>query len=66
MNSINQNQPEKNREDLQGGNAVGKIKELVKLAENCFFCTSLTRGQASAARPMNVRQIDAAPPSPSP
>lgn len=58
MNSINQNQPEKNREDLQGAAAVRKIAELVKLAENCFFCTSLTRGSESSSRPMNVRQID--------
>lgn len=58
MNSINQNQPEKNREDLHGPDAVRKIKELVKLAENCFFCTALASGADSSARPMNVRQVD--------
>lgn len=58
MNSINQNQPEKNREDLSGKDAVRKIKDLVALAENCFFCTSLASGAASSARPMNVRQVD--------
>ena len=54
----NQNQPEKNREDLQGPQAVRKITELVKLAENCFFCSALAGGPASSARPMNVRQVD--------
>lgn len=58
MNSINQNQPEKNHENLQGPEAVRKIQELVKLAENCFFCTSLACGSASSARPMNVRKVD--------
>ena len=58
MNSINQNQPEMNYQDLQGPEAVRKIQELVKLAENCFFCSSLASGSASSARPMNVRQVD--------
>ena len=40
MNSINQNQPEKNREDLRARDAVEKIRELVKKAQNCFFCTN--------------------------
>ena len=40
MNSINENQPEKNREDLRGRDAVEKIRELVGKAKTCFFCTS--------------------------
>ena len=39
MDSINRNQPEENREDLRGPTAVEKIKEIVKKAKNCFFCT---------------------------
>ena len=57
MNSINQNQPEKNHEDLRGGDAVAKIKQLVKKAETCFFCTNVPGG-GNAARPMNVRLVD--------
>jgi hypothetical protein len=34
MNSINQNQPEKNREDLRGAEAIDKIKELVDKADS--------------------------------
>lgn len=37
MNSINQNQPEENRADLNGAEAIAKIKELVEKAETCFF-----------------------------
>lgn len=54
MNSINREQPEKNHENLRGATAIDKIREIVKKAENCFFCTSGT----THARPMNVRDID--------
>jgi general stress protein 26 len=57
MNSINRNQPEQNREDVRGTEAVEKIRELVKRAKNCFFCTIAGAGSAGA-RPMNVRQVD--------
>ena len=36
MDSINRNQPEKNREHLYGRDAIEKIKQLVDKAENCF------------------------------
>jgi general stress protein 26 len=58
MDSINRNQPEHNRENLQAQAAVDKIKEIVDKAENCFLCTSLPMEGATAARPMNVRQVD--------
>jgi general stress protein 26 len=58
MDSINCNQPEQNREHLQGQKAIDKIKEIVKQAENCFFCTTSAQGGAPATRPMNVRQTD--------
>ena len=54
MNSINRNQPEENRADLRGPEAIDKLKELVGKAENCFFCT----GGLHGARPMNVRLVD--------
>ncbi|HEX5836939.1 MAG TPA: pyridoxamine 5'-phosphate oxidase family protein, partial [Anaerolineales bacterium] len=58
MNSIDRNQPEDNREDLQGPDAVEKIKEMVKQAENCFFCSAVAVGESNGDRPMNVRQVD--------
>jgi len=58
MDSINRNQPEHNRQDLRHHDAVAKIKELVKQAETCFFCTSVADGESSAARPMSVQQVD--------
>ena len=56
MDSINKNQPEKNTRDLRGTEAIRKINEIVKQAENCFFCTTADGKQS--ARPMNVRQVD--------
>lgn len=56
MNSIHQNQPEHNREDLQGEEAIRKLRELIGRAQNCFFCTGGVGG--SSTRPMNVRQVD--------
>ncbi|MES2523393.1 MAG: pyridoxamine 5'-phosphate oxidase family protein [Gemmatimonadota bacterium] len=58
MDSINQQQPEDNRDDLVGDAAVKKIRELVKEAQTCFFCTAIPSGESSAARPMNVREVD--------
>ena len=58
MDSINRNQPEENREDLSARDAVKKIKEVVDKAQTCFFCTAVSTGESSAARPMNVRQVD--------
>jgi general stress protein 26 len=58
MNSINRNQLEDNREDLQGQEAIKKIKEMVEQAENCFFCSAVATGESNGDRPMNVRQVD--------
>ena len=64
MDSINRNQPEKNREDLRGPDAVAQIRAVVKQSANCFFCTtgpghgSDTGPCATDARPMNVRRVD--------
>lgn len=56
MDSINRNQPEHNRENLHGAEAVKKMQELIHVAQTGFFCTKVSTGQA--ARPMNVRQTD--------
>jgi len=58
MDSINEQQPEQNRKDLVGPEALTKIRELVKKAETCFFCTAISQGKAVATRPMAVQQVD--------
>lgn len=58
MDSINRNQPEENRENLAGEQAVAKIAELVKKAESCFFCTTVTAHDSVGARPMAVQEVD--------
>src|SRR5215208_2154616 len=58
MNSIDRNQREDNYEDLQGQEAVSKIKEMVEQAENCFFCSAVATGESNGDRPMNVREVD--------
>lgn len=58
MDSINSNQPEHNRENLYGAEAIGKIQEIADKAKSCFFCTSMTTEGSSGARPMSVQQVD--------
>ena len=58
MDSINQQQPEDNFEDLQGEAAQKKIRELNKKASSCFFCTALEGGRPFATRPMSVQELD--------
>jgi general stress protein 26 len=58
MDSINQNQPEKNKENLNSEEAIQKIKELVDNAKSCFFCTTPIANESTGARPMNVRKVD--------
>ena len=58
MDSINQNQPEENRADLNAQEAIAKIKELVEKAQTCFFCTKVSSGESSGARALSVQQVD--------
>ena len=58
MDSINRQQPETNHADLDGPEAIAKIKELVGRAQTCFFCTAEPVDGSSAARPMSVQQVD--------
>ena len=58
MDSINQNQPEDNREDLRGKDDVERIREMVDNAETCFFCTAVSHGSSGATRPMAVQKVD--------
>jgi general stress protein 26 len=58
MDSINQQQPEKNHEDLQGKEAGRKIKALAESAKTCFFCTALNTGGPEKTRPMSPQKIE--------
>lgn len=58
MNSINQNQPEDNFENLSGAEAVTKLKALAEDAKTCFFTTNIKTGLPSSARPMTVQEVD--------
>jgi general stress protein 26 len=58
MDSINQQQPEENRKDLQGGAAIKKMKELTDKAKTCFFATAAANGVPMTVRPMSVQQVD--------
>lgn len=58
MDSINKNQPEENRADLNDAAAIAKIRELADKAKSCFFCTAVATGDSGGSRPMSVQQID--------
>ena len=58
MDSINKQQAEDNYEDLQGREAIRKIKELTDKASTCFFCTNIRMGKPFATRPMSVQKFD--------
>ena len=58
MDSINKQQPEDNFEDLQGADAIKKIKELAEKAGTCFFCTHIETGKPFVTRPMAVQKVD--------
>lgn len=57
MNSINKNQQEENRKDLNGTAAAKKIKELAE-KKTCFFGTGITTGKEVTVRPMAVQKVD--------
>ena len=58
MNSINEQQPEDNHEDLSGEKAIQKIKTLTEKAGTCFFCTHIKDGVPFETRPMAVQTVD--------
>jgi len=41
MNSINEQQPEDNLENLYGKEAINKVRELTDKASTCFFAQTL-------------------------
>jgi general stress protein 26 len=58
MDSINREQPEPHRQDLEGSAAVARVRETVKKTESCFFCTDVGTGGPEVARPMSVQAVD--------
>lgn len=58
MDSINRNQPEDNRENLNQSEALEKIKALIEQNDTCFFCTAAETGPSSGVRPMSIQQVD--------
>src|ERR1700759_2865172 len=58
MNSINQEQPEDNFKNLNGEEAIAKLKDLAEDAKTCFFCSNIKTGLPVSARPMTVQQVD--------
>lgn len=57
MDSINQNQPENNHQDLDQAAAIAKVRELVEKSGSCFFCTEETSDSSHGVRPMSVRKV---------
>lgn len=58
MDSMDRNRVEDSREDLQGQEAVEKIKEMVDQTQTCFFCSAVVSGESNGDRPMSVMQVD--------
>jgi len=58
MDSINRNQPEANRRDLSGRDAIKRVKDMVDDVDTCFFCTAGATGSTNGVRPMSVRDTD--------
>jgi general stress protein 26 len=58
MDSIDRNRLEEHLENLQGQEAVKKIKEMVDQTQTCFFCSAVVTGESNGDRPMSVMQVD--------
>ncbi|GAB3234164.1 pyridoxamine 5'-phosphate oxidase family protein [Algoriphagus aestuariicola] len=60
MNSIDQQSPENHKKDLQGKEAVEKIRSLIDKAGSCFFVTQANFNASHRSRPMAVQKTDEA------
>jgi general stress protein 26 len=58
MDSINQQQPEQNHQDLHTGDAIKKMQELAGKTNTCFFSTRLRSSEVPTTRPMAVQEVD--------
>lgn len=48
----------KMEENLNGKDALSKIREIVDEAKTCFFCTAIRTGLPMSVRPMTVLEVD--------
>jgi general stress protein 26 len=58
MDSINAQQPEENIKNMEGTEAMLKLKELAEKAESCFLCSGIKTGLPFNTRPMSPQKID--------
>ncbi|MFG6412277.1 pyridoxamine 5'-phosphate oxidase family protein [Roseateles sp. DC23W] len=58
MDSINREQPENNRADLTGADALERVRQTIKKNQTCFFCTGVSTGGSHANRPMGALEVD--------
>lgn len=58
-NSIDRNTEDGKIQDLQGAQAVERIRSVVKETQTCFFCTRVGGGASDGVRPMSVQRVDA-------
>jgi general stress protein 26 len=58
MDSINREQEGNHHENLQGSNAIEKMRDLAKKASVCFLCTRIRTGEAFSTRPMASIDVD--------
>jgi general stress protein 26 len=58
MNSIDRQQPERNRENVSGQSAVERIADTADKAQSCFFRTHAASAESTGVRPMAVRDVD--------
>lgn len=58
MDSINNQQQEKNHEDLYGFDATKRIQEMTGKNSSCFFCSNIKTGIPLSVRPMSVLEVD--------
>jgi len=58
MNSINKNQPEETKENLNNDEALDRIKKMIADSDTCFLCTEAATGPSKGVRPMSIQQVD--------
>ncbi|UXH80340.1 pyridoxamine 5'-phosphate oxidase family protein [Roseateles amylovorans] len=58
MDSINRQQPEENRKDLSGAEAIERVRSAIKKNQSCFFCTSASTSDSATTRPMGALEVD--------
>ncbi len=50
MDSTDRDRLEDHQEDLQGEDAVKKIKDMVDQSQTCFFCSAVVTGESNGDR----------------